>query len=472
MKRIISSLLIVCTVLFSGVFAETDYTNRDILEGIGTMFSTYGVYGDFDSEELYLDTLSALMDNHPELHDEILKTIMTAKDKYGAYYTKEEAAAFLENLSDSITGIGVVVTAFENNFIVSQVLPSTPAQKAGILVGDRIISADGVSFDGIDLDVATSYIKGPVGTTVSLVINRSGIGNITLNIVRQKIETLPVAYEVLDEKFGYIQIYSFSTNTAYYVNEALKAFKAQGIKDIILDVRNNGGGYLTEAVAVADLFLPQGKIITTEDHKVDILDTTYVAKGEDPKYNTVILINGNSASASEVLTAALMENNSATSIGENTYGKGTVQVMGNLPDGAMIKYTTAFYLTPTGRNINDIGIYPNIYVENTTSPIDVSQFTEVKYQNTYSLGMTSPEIKATKEMLKFLDLYQGEVNEYYDENLKIAIIHIQKSTTHLSPNGILDPMTQLEIYKILNESEVINDDQLNEAKIFLEENEQ
>jgi carboxyl-terminal processing protease len=343
-----------------------------------------------------------------------MKSLLSSTDKYGAYFTPVEAKAMLEDLSDSITGIGVSVTSVDGNLIIGQVLPDTPAERAGLLVGDRLISANGISLVGMDLDTATGHIKGPVGTTVNLVVDRDSVGQITLAIVREVITTEPVTSKILDEKIGYIEIISFSTNTNLYVASALGDFRRAGIKDVIIDVRNNAGGYYNEAIATADLFLPNKAIISSEDHRVNILDKTYTAKGDNPGYNTVILMNEYSASASEVLSAALSENNAATLIGKKSYGKGTVQTMISLANGGMMKYTTAFYLTPTGKNIEGIGLTPHIAVENTRESIDLSQFTAFKYKHTYSVGMSNPEIKSAKEMLNFLGLYHGEINEYFD----------------------------------------------------------
>lgn len=474
MKKILALLLALGTLLSSFGYAtelpdEHPASPRKLIESAGSHISNFGVYGEFTAEKLYREALISIVDKHPELFTEVMKSLLSSTDKYGAYFTPDEAKSMLENLSDSITGIGVSVSSIDGNLIVGQVLPDTPAERAGVMVGDRLISANGISLLGMDLDSATGHIKGPVGTTVNLVIERDRIGQLTLSIVRELITTEPVKSKILDEKIGYIEIISFSTNTSLYVAAALGDFRRQGIKDIIIDVRNNAGGYYDEAIATADLFLPKKAVISSESHRVSILNKTYVAKGDDPGYNTVILINEYSASASEVLAAALSENNAATLIGTKSYGKGTVQTMIGLANGGMMKYTTAFYLTPTGKNIEGIGLMPNIQVENTREAVDLSQFTSLKYKHTYSVGMSNPEIKNAKEMLNFLGLYHGEINEYFDENLKIVLTAVQKSTDYIEPNGILNPVTQIEILDLLCSATVLNDNQLDTAIEFLKE---
>lgn len=473
MKKIISFIL-AFGMLFSTVWgtaesAEQKNTPESLIESIGTHMSTFGVYSDFNASNLYLQTLTDVVKKHPELFDDVLKSLLSSCDKYGAYYTPDEAKKMLESLSDTITGIGVSISSIDGNAIIGQVLSDTPAQRAGLMVGDRLISADGHNLVGLDIDSVTGYIKGTAGTVVSIVVDRDRVGQLTFSITREVIATDPVTSEILDGKIGYINISSFSTNTSLYVSSALGDFRRAGIKNIIIDVRNNSGGYYDEAIQTADLFLPSKAIISSEDHKLNILDKTYTAKGEDPKYNTVILINEYSASASEVLSAALSENNAATLIGQKSYGKGTVQTMMGLSNGGMMKYTTAFYLTPTGKNIEGIGISPDIAVENTREDVDLTQFTSLKYKYSYSVGMSDPEIKNAKEMLSFLGIYHGEINEYYDENLKIVITAIQKASDYIEPNGVLNPVTQIEILDLLCNTKVLKDNQLERAIEFFTE---
>ena len=322
----------------------------------------------------------------------------------------------------------------------------------------------------MDLDTAVSHIRGVVGTAVSLTVIRGNLDQLTFSIVRDKIISSPIDYEILDDCIGYIKIYSFAENTSDYVSAALAAFSEKKIKNIIIDLRDNGGGYLSEAVAIADMFLPEGKIITKEDHRLDLFDCTYTATGADPGYNTAILINENSASASEVLTAALAENNYATTIGERSYGKGTVQTMNGLISGGVIKYTVAFYLTPLGKNIDEIGISPDLNVNNTLEPVDLTQFTEPSYKNTYYVGMSSPEIRYIKEMLAYMGVYNGEINDYFDENLRIILDALRESVSPSTPSGVLDPAMQINIFGFLGQSRVPSDNQLTVAKNFLLEN--
>ena len=175
-----------------------------------------------------------------------------------------------------------------------------------------------------------------------------------------------------------------------------------------------------------------------------------------------MLVNGMSASASEVLTAALMENNAAKVIGEKTFGKGTVQTVMNTTDGGMMKYTSAFYLTPEGNNIDKTGITPTVKVENTLESVDMSQFDMFKLSKTYRIGDKGEEVELAKRMLKYMGIFIGEVNDIYDENLKIAVTTYQK-VDGLFPYGVLDITTQMNLYDELKTSKVKKDDQLERA---------
>ncbi len=462
MKRIIAFIVVLCLVLSVSVSALS--YNSQLVKSIAELVTQNGIFNEPDT--VYLQTLLNLCEKHPELSTEILKSILSVNDKHGYFYTPEEANKLMESLDANIEGIGVSISSIEGSLIVSQVFEGTPAQKAGIKAGDIIISANGQALSGMDLDVATSYIKGKSGTTVNIQVKRQGMV-LSFDIVRAPIKTPSVEYEILEEGIGYIKITTFSKGVAKEFSTALNTLAKDKAKKIIIDVRNNGGGYLDEAVAIADCFLPNGKLITSEKRKNSENDNSFYASGTNPGYKAVVLINEYSASASEVLTAALVENGVAIAIGENSYGKGTVQDLIGLPGGAMLKYTTAYYKTPKGNIIDGIGIIPEIEEENTYVPLDITQFTDLKYKKTYTVGMSDPEIKNAKEMLSCIGLYHGEIDEYFDDGMKVTLAAIQKASNCVPETGDLDPLTQLEILKILCDTEVLQDNQLNTATEYL-----
>ena len=369
-KKLTALLLIVVTALScTAVFAEeaegkseNTYKYSDYIKNIAKNIALFGRYDGLIENNLYLTALDAVIEENPELYETAVKAIVESVDENSAYYNKDEAKQFLETLEDEVEGIGVNVLYQDGNIVVSQPIPGSPAKKAGIRAGDIIISVDGINLKDMIFDTAIEHIRGKEGTPVTVTVVRSGFEEpIDFTMVREKVLATSVDYELIQQdgkKIARIIIYSFTENVAAQFANALIKADAAGVKNIIIDLRDNGGGYLEQAVKIADMFLPEGKIITIEDHKVDVLDKVYTASGKERDYNIVILINEMSASASEVLTAALVENNAAIAIGTKSFGKGTVQRIYDVPDDALMKFTVAYYLTPNGNNIHEKGILP------------------------------------------------------------------------------------------------------------------
>ncbi len=473
LKKIISIQLVLIIALTStiGVFAEKTEAVEEItlsqqIEKIINNLTLLSRYEDVTKESLYKAAFEEVFKENPELYEPVMKAMLSSIDENSAYFNEEEAKVFLEDLNDEVTGIGVNVFSSGGSIIVSEPIPGSPAERVGVKAGDIIIGADGVDLRNMEFEAALNKIRGVAGTDVKVTIIRSGIDEpINFVIKREKVTVSPIDYEIIEKdskKIGKIRIYSFTQNVAEKFKDALNQITAKGIKNIIIDVRDNGGGYLDQAVEIADMFLPKGSVITTEDHKVSILNKKYVASGKGGKYKVVVLTNNMSASASEVLTAALVENEVAKSVGEKTFGKGTVQSMSMSPDGGIMKYTSAYYLTPKGENIHKAGIEPTVKVENSMKPVDMSQFDMFKLSKTYKLGDNGKEVELAKKMLKTMGIFIGEINEVYDENLKIAVATYQK-LDGLFSYGVLDITTQLNMYDKLKTSKYESDDQLQRA---------
>lgn len=464
--------LILCFVLtFSVVFAQdaetkADKTAAEKVKAIADSLTMYARYPEVNRESLYGAALMKLLEDNPEFYEKAVKAMAESIDENSDYYNAEEAQRLYERLEDEVTGIGVSVLSSDGSIIVSKAFPSSPAEKAGIISGDIIIEANGTDLRGLELDRAIQYIRGPVGTKVELKLIRSGVAEpITVSVVREKVTNESAELEIIEQdnkKIAKISLYSFTENSLESFKKSLKKAENEGINNIIIDLRNNGGGYFDQAIGIADLFLEKDDIITTEDHKISILNKVYKASGKGKKYNTVVLINGYSASSSEVLTAALKENGAAKVIGERSFGKGTVQTLARTSDSSLIKYTAAYYLTPLGNNIHKVGIYPDAVVKNSTKNVDMSKFELFKLQNKYKLGDKGAEIKQAKEMLQMMGLFIGEVNEVFDENLKTAVKNFQKAVGIFS-YGELDITTQYSLYHELSRMKVEVDDQLQAA---------
>lgn len=279
-------------------------------------------------------------------------------DPYTSYLDKDSTDNLMDRLKGEYKGIGVEITTNESGTVVMTVFENSPAEEAGIMVGDIITKVKGVDVNGKTTSEVSNMIKSTNGN-VEIEVNRDGITK-TLTL---KVSTVSIKSVVKNkyDKTGYLRIETFSNTTYKQFKESLETLEKDGIENLIVDVRNNGGGFLNSAVEIAELFIEKGKPIyglQTKDKKEMYKDTTK----EKRDYKVIVLINGGSASASEVLAAALKESYGATLLGTKSYGKGTVQDTSELESGGMIKYTTAYWLTPKGVTINEKGLTPDIEV--------------------------------------------------------------------------------------------------------------
>ena len=287
-------------------------------------------------------------------------------DPYTEYLTKEEMEEFTEETNSEYVGIGVYVgnDTVNNTILVVGVMKSSPAEEAGIQIGDVIEKIDGVAYTGKQLDEATKVLKAEEGTTATLTIRRDNEEK-ELTVVRRKITVQHVASEMLENNIAYIQIDSFDANVASSFEEQITSLINNGATGIIIDLRNNGGGIVDEATGIADLFLDKGEtILITKSKKENNEEETKSERDPIVKdIPVVILVNEATASASEILAGALKDNYGATIIGKQTYGKGVIQTLYTLTDGSGIKITTEEYYTPNHNQINEIGITPDIEVD-------------------------------------------------------------------------------------------------------------
>lgn len=287
--------------------------------------------------------------------------IASLDDPYSAYLTKEQMAEYLSSNEGNMVGIGInaVLDDETGGIYVVRVMNGSPAQKAGLLKGDIIIKAD-------DLDINNNYeealntIRGKEGEPVTLKIKR-GEEILEFTIVREKFPNESVIYDTLDHNIAYITITEFDGKTAEEFTAALEKAKADGCEKYIFDVRNNPGGDLNAIVSVLDKLLPEGPIINIVDRNGN--KNTKSSDKECLEAPMVVLVNGNTASAAELFTAALRDYKLATIVGTKTFGKGTMQTITTLPDGSGLRLSTYYYNPPFGENYNGVGITPDVVVE-------------------------------------------------------------------------------------------------------------
>ncbi|MEN9614462.1 MAG: carboxy-terminal-processing protease, carboxyl-terminal processing protease [Candidatus Parcubacteria bacterium] len=287
-------------------------------------------------------------------------------DPYTVFFPPEESKSFATEISGSFSGVGMEVGVRDNHLVVVAPLKNSPAQKAGIRTGDQILKIDGQATDGLAVDKAVKLIRGKDGTTVTITVLREGKKDpMDITITRAPIEIPTIDTQEKDGVF-IIRLYNFSAIASNLFRDALREFVVTNKDKLILDVRGNPGGYLDAAVDMASWFLAPGKLIVTEDFGKKSDPIVYKSKGYNvfgDKLKMAVLINGGSASASEILAGALKENGIATLIGEKSFGKGSVQELVKITPETSLKVTVARWLTPLGNSISHAGINPDIVVK-------------------------------------------------------------------------------------------------------------
>lgn len=302
-------------------------------------------------------------------------------DPYAAYYNEEETQSLIDSSNGSYCGIG---TVFSQNMVtgivtVSQVYEGCPSYEAGILPGDILYKVNGEDVTGQDLTNVVTKIKGEEGTEVTITMLR-GEEEIDFTMERRMIEVPTIDYEMLADSMGYIQIMEFDTVTAPQFHDALIDLQNQGMKGLIIDLRNNGGGSVDAVCSIADELLPKGPIVFTEYKGEDWEERS--SDADCVEVPMAVLMNENSASASEILAGALQDYEQAVIVGTQSYGKGIVQSVIDLQDGTALKITTAKYYTPDGNNIHEIGITPDVEID---LPEEVKTKVNITYEEDIQL---------------------------------------------------------------------------------------
>ena len=285
-------------------------------------------------------------------------------DPYTVYYTKEEMEEIMQETNGNYVGIGIYMTLNQEQNAIEVIRPmeNSPAEKAGILQGDIITKVDGEAYTGEQMDEASNKIKGEAGTTVKLEILRNG-ETMEFEVTREKVLISHITTKVLENNIGYIAISDFDGGCADEFETKYKELEKQGITKLIIDIRNNGGGIVDEAIDILELITDKGSTLLITADKNGEEEIT--KSKETPIINMpiVVLMNEYSASASEILAGALKDNDKATLVGTTTYGKGVIQELHQLTDGSGLKITTNEYFTPNHNAINEIGIEPDVEID-------------------------------------------------------------------------------------------------------------
>lgn len=297
-------------------------------------------------------------------------------DPYTSFLDPNEANQLEDDLSGTVSGIGAEVGIRSGKLTIIAPLDESPAKKVGLLAGDVIVKIGDEESDGMDLNTAVSKIRGPAGSKVNLTIERNEQKK-EFEITRAKVTVRSVKSEIKDGNIGYVSISRFDDNTTSELRTVLDDFIAKGIKKVILDLRDNPGGYLNESVTVASEFIEKGIIVAekkdVDGKKIDEYKATGGGKMTGKDIKIVVLVNGGSASASEIVAGAIKDHERGTIIGEKTFGKGSVQEIKDLGGGAKIRITVAHWYTPNGKNITKEGVVPDIEAKLTEDDINADR---------------------------------------------------------------------------------------------------
>ena len=311
--------------------------------------------------------------------DNIYKAYLSSYgDKYTMYYTADEYKALKESTNGKFYGIGAVCQlSGEGGVLLVDVYDNGAGYQAGLRSGDRVVNVDGRDITGMELSSAVALIKGDKGTSVTLEVIR-GTERLTFSAVRDAVEAKTVSYTLLDNNIGYLSISQFEEVTTKQFKAAVEDLQSQGMKGLVIDIRNNPGGLLDTVVGMLKYMLPDGLIVYTEDKQGNRKEY----KGQDnDEFNLplAVIVNGNSASASEIFAGAIQDYGKETIIGTQTYGKGIVQTVKPLTDGSAIKFTIAKYFTPKGQDIHGKGVTPDMVVEyDTDADVDTQLDAAIK----------------------------------------------------------------------------------------------
>tara|TARA_Y100000816_G_scaffold123473_1_gene86790 strand:- start:1072 stop:2046 length:975 start_codon:yes stop_codon:yes gene_type:complete len=320
--------------------------------------------------------------------DAAINGVLQSLDPYSAYMSPESFENMQTETSGEFGGLGIEVGMEHGVVKVISPIDNSPASKVGVKAGDYIVKINDIQVQGKTLTEAVELMRGPVGTDIEITVRRRGEKKaLTFVITRDIIEVSSVKSEIKDEKTGYMRLTSFNENSGDQIKNKIKEFKKNGkIENYILDLRNNPGGLLSQAIKISDFFLDNGEIVSTKSKRKYENRKWFAKKGDILKSNTlVVLINYGSASASEIVAGALQDHKRAILIGESTYGKGSVQSIIPLKNNGAIRLTVSKYYLPSGKSISDVGVTPDIEVDESSDEFRLN--TETDNQLSFALKL-------------------------------------------------------------------------------------
>ncbi|WP_163653994.1 S41 family peptidase [Listeria sp. PSOL-1] len=390
--------------------------------------------------------------------------VASLNDPYSDYMSKKESGDFNQTISSSFEGVGAEIQEQDGNIMVVSPIKNSPAEKAGIKPRDVILSVDGESLKGKTATEATKKIRGEKGSKVTLTIQREGEDKpFDVVIVRAEIPIETVYKEMGEDKIAHVTISTFSENTSKEFLAAIKALENDGMKGLVVDLRGNPGGLLDQAVNIASLFLPNGATVVQEENRSNEKTTIKVNGTENDGYKvkvpTTMIVDGGSASASEILAAAAKESGNVKLVGTKSFGKGTVQTAKELDDGSTLKLTVAKWLTPDGEWINKKGMTPD-------KVISLPEYAKViipSASKTFKIGSFGNDVKAIEILLKALDYNVGKEDGLYDAETAYAVERFEQDN-NLAATGVMTGKTTNKLIELTRKQLKEQDPQLKAAK--------
>lgn len=392
----------------------------------------------------------------------LLKAALHSLDDYSDFYTYDEYVEYTNELNKTFYGLGISMQQNgEYVEIVDFVEENSLAEQSGFRIGDKIVKVDGINVVGSSIAEVRNLIVGELGTTVLVTVDRDGT-EVEITGTRTAVNNSTVSGGILTGNIGYIQILSFSANTAEEFKEVSDHMKENGVTKLILDLRNNPGGLVSAAAEIANEIVPAGKIIDVS-YRDESLNYTYSSELEDVPYEIVTLVNGNTASSAEILASAIQDSGVGILMGEKTYGKAVIQSTYSLMNGMVFKLTIGQYLTRNGNEIDHIGLMPDVEVSNYTKKIDTTGYTKFDFLEPVSVGSSGANVTAAKERLGIMGYYIGNMgNDVFNTDLAEAIRTFQ-SENGLTDSGVLDIPTQIRLKEKFEQLETTVDVQMQEA---------
>ncbi|WP_071394512.1 lmo1851 family serine protease [Bacillus tuaregi] len=451
-------------LLFFIVFTSAGITTVALAFGDEKAVTVAADRSEFDKLFAAFDTLKnnyyEEVDKEKMINGAINGMVESLNDPYSDYMDSKEAKGFHESISSSFEGIGAEIQEQDGYITIVSPIKDSPAEKAGLKPNDKVISVDGKSLQGMSATEAVLLIRGEKGTTVQLTIQRPGVEEqMEVPIVRDTIPIETVYGEMLEDGIAKVQITSFSESTSKELLSTLQDMKNQGMKGLILDLRQNPGGLLDQAITISSLFLPDNEVVLqVEDRDGNKQEMRSSTSKDNPDVPLVVVIDKGSASASEILAGAVKESGNATLVGETSFGKGTVQKAQDFSDGSNLKFTTEKWLTPKGNWIHKKGIKPDIEV----SLPEYASLTLLNPATELKLSSSSSEVKNAQQMLSALGYDPGRVDGYFDETTESAVKAFQ-TEKGLEATGVLTGDSTTALMEALREQIKANDTQILKA---------